>query len=916
MKQILKKYYVYIVSSVIITAVILVVLGMKHFWPFGDATLLSGDFGLESWPFLMELKRKLASGDSLIYTWDAGFGTNYFGIVTGILNPMTLIYLCLPIGAIMPASTIMFIGLELATNWAMLYYLTHRPYRHLEQNQIANMLFSMAYTMSMYMVSNINNWHMMVSAILFPLILLGLERFVKNQDWKLYYITLTLAFLSGYYMTCLFCFFIILYYLTLEFESFRVFCRKSWKIFLLSVAAVLTNALVMLPGFAQMLQQNYTISEYKSNTWFVSYFDIFKNFLAFNCAIDRGSSYDSYGEVNLYIGLLMVMLLSLYFFNRKIPKWTRLRKLAVLVIYILAFNLNGLNYVMHMFHYPSWFPNRFSIFFMLFCIILGYEEWCCIKEEEYTKPVIWQVVVVGVGWTLLTIACFAFAKDIGYQFTYYYSMMIFLFYMVGIMFFPYGKQKLARVLSMVGVLELCLCFGYAMIYRDTSTKMRYVKDAAAQEEQFVKQLELEEEHGFSRMTDYGDIVATNQGMLLGYKGTSVFTSTISNASAFLQCIGIYAGTNVYYAQYLNPIPMALFNIQYVYVNHGIGDYALSDSLYPAKVDLMHDYTEYAGQGDLAVYESPRVLALGYMVSQNAKDAFSDNVVQYNLEHTSVKENINTWVEAMSGVPNVMEDADSKLELEVAMANNCEMIVKDNTFFVKSAFTDEELATVQLSRDEIITGGTEYDETASSAIRFDFTAKEAGEYFIQIGKQMTTTGYLNAGDVTNIYYELEDQLLDAAEGVHGEFQVYRIQEEQWQQAYDKLAQHQLEVTDYTSTSIEGTITVGEDNLFFTSIPYDENWHLYVDGVETETTPLWSGAFLAAQIPEGEHTIRLEYHQSGLAAGLIITCAALIGMLAMMVIERKKHKSYFLETTIEKAATELHIQERRNDTDDKL
>ena len=182
--------------------------------------------------------------------------------------------------------------------------------------------------------------------------------------------------------------------------------------------------------------------------------------------------------------------------------------------------------------------------------------------------------------------------------------------------------------------------------------------------------------------------------------------------------------------------------------------------------------------------------------------------------------------------------------------------------------------------------------------------------------MTTTGYLNAGDVTNIYYELEDQLLDAAEGVHGEFQVYRIQEEQWQQAYDKLAQHQLEVTDYTSTSIEGTITVGEDNLFFTSIPYDENWHLYVDGVETETTPLWSGAFLSAQIPEGEHTIRLEYHQSGLAAGLIITCAALLGMLAMMVIERKKHKSYFLETTIEKAATELHIQERRNDTDDKL
>lgn len=909
MKQIFKKYYIYMVSSVIITAVILVVLAMKHFWPFGDATLLSGDFGLESWPFLMELKRKLASGDSLIYTWNAGFGTNYFGIVTGILNPMTLIYLCLPIGAIMPASTIMFILLELAINWAMLYYLTHRPYRHLEQNQIANMLFSMAYTMSMYMVSNINNWHMMVSAVLFPLILLGLERFVKNQDWKLYYITLTLAFLSGYYMTCLFCFFIILYYLTLEFESFRVFCRKSWKIFLLSVAAVVTNALVMLPGFAQMLQQNYTISEYKSTTWFVSYFDIFKNFLAFNRAIDRGTSHDSYGEVNLYIGLLMVMLASLYFFNQKISKGTRLRKLAVLAIYILAFNLNGLNYVMHLFHYPSWFPNRFSIFFMLFCIILGYEEWCCIKEEEYTKPAIWQVVVVGVGWTLLTIACFAFAKDIEYQFTYYYSMMIFLFYMVGIMFFPYGKQKLARILSMVGVLELCLCFGYAMIYRDTSTKMRYVKDAAAQEEQFVKQLELEEAHGFSRMTDYGDIVVTNQGMLLGYKGTSLFTSSIGNAAAFLQCIGIQSGTNVFYAQYLNPIQMALLDVQYIYVNHGTGDYALSDTLYPAKVELMHDYEECVREGDLAVYENPEVLSVGYMIPADAQNAFTGNTIEYYKDNMPVKDNINTWVEAVSGIPDVMEDAE--LQLDAAVTNNCDMIVKGNSFFVKSEFTNEELDSIQLTRNDIISGELPYDESQSSAVRFDFTAEEAGEYFIEIGSYVTTTGYLNAGDVTNIYYEFEQQLKESETGLHADIHIFRIQEACWRQAYDKLAQQQLEVTAYTSTTIDGTIQVQEEGVLFTSIPYDKNWHLYVDGKETETIPLWSGTFLAVRLPEGEHTIHMEYRQSGLVAGLIITCVALLGMIAMMIIEKKRNKSYFLETD-----TESYAQERRNDTDDKL
>ena len=89
-----KNYYVYAVSSLIILITVTVVLAVKHFWPFGNGTLLNGDFIMQGWPFIMEFKRKLATGDSLLYTWHAGFGTNFYSILSyGMFNPFTCWFL-------------------------------------------------------------------------------------------------------------------------------------------------------------------------------------------------------------------------------------------------------------------------------------------------------------------------------------------------------------------------------------------------------------------------------------------------------------------------------------------------------------------------------------------------------------------------------------------------------------------------------------------------------------------------------------------------------------------------------------------------------------------------------------------------------------------------------------------------------
>ena len=234
----------------------------------------------------------------------------------------------------------------------------------------------------------------------------------------------------------LFCFFIILYFFTLQFNNWRVFFKRSMQVLLCSVLAMGISGVVLIPVAIQITGQQYTVSGYQGNAWFTTFFDIIKNFLLFNQPIGRGTTGQSYGEVNLYYGLLPLLLTTFYFLNSKISIWMRIKRLVILALYLIAFDLNGLNYVMHMFHYTSWFPNRFSLFFTIYCLALGHEAWESARENSYQNITLIKGLLMGIGWVVITILCFAFADTIQYQYTYYYSIMVFLLYMVLLLLMP------------------------------------------------------------------------------------------------------------------------------------------------------------------------------------------------------------------------------------------------------------------------------------------------------------------------------------------------------------------------------------------------------------------------------------------------------------------------------------------------
>ena len=78
---------------------------------------------------------------------------------------------------------------------------------------------------------------------------------------------------------------------------------------------------------------------------------------------------------------------------------------------------------------------------------------------------------------------------------------------------------------------------------------------------------------------------------------------------------------------------------------------------------------------------------------------------------------------------------------------------------------------------------------------------------------------------------------------------------------------------TSSAITGSVNLDTSSYLVTTIPYDEGFTIYLDDKPIDKI-LVNKAFIGANIPSGNHTIKITYHTPWLSIGKIIS---LIGLL---------------------------------------
>ena len=84
----------------------------------------------------------------------------------------------------------------------------------------------------------------------------------------------------------------------------------------------------------------------------------------------------------------------------------------------------------------------------------------------------------------------------------------------------------------------------------------------------------------------------------------------------------------------------------------------------------------------------------------------------------------------------------------------------------------------------------------------------------------------------------------------------------------MGRQKLVVTDHDDDYLKGKIDVTEAGRLFLSVPDEEDWTLYVDGVKTDYTE-FKDSFVSVDLPAGTHEIYLKFTPVGQKLGILMT-----------------------------------------------
>ena len=102
---------------------------------------------------------------------------------------------------------------------------------------------------------------------------------------------------------------------------------------------------------------------------------------------------------------------------------------------------------------------------------------------------------------------------------------------------------------------------------------------------------------------------------------------------------------------------------------------------------------------------------------------------------------------------------------------------------------------------------------------------------------------------------------------------------------KLGEEVLENIETDWNSLRGTIDTSKEKLLCVSIPWLEGWKAYVDGEEVELYHA-NTAFMALELPEGEHNVVLKYWLPGLTLGLVLSALGVVALIGVIYLQRKR------------------------------
>ncbi len=821
-------------------------------YPFGDRQVMFSDCKQQYLPFLKEFQRKLKSGDSMLYSWGNGLGTNFIAMIGYyIASPLNLLTLIVPMKYIREAMAVfMMIKVGCASLFTAIFL------KHVyKRNDISLVAFGCCYAFCDFITGYYWDIIWLDSVALLPLVALGVYCIIYENKYKTYVISLALAFVSSYYIGYMICLFVLLWFFVVTAakadprKKFNVvtFCENLIKTAVYSVLAIVMTLPVTLPSLVQL---KYTVSTDDSFPDKIEFYNNFAEVAANLISFHQPTTME--GLPNVGTGVICVMLLAVFIRAKDIHRREKIAYISLLVFMFISLNINVLDYIWHGFHYPNLIPYRFAFIFSFVLVAIAYRAFTVFVELD-KKDIIGMCIVAS---AMICISVFYLERRaiIG-------SLIVAGLYLVFMTLYEMellDRRLLTGFVSLAVIAEMCIQCSIGVETVGTTSHNNY-PDKEEQVEELLEIAKKDNPDEFYRI-DQTDFSTKNDGMIYGYNGVGQFSSTsYKSLINFTSDFGIVSKRSSYQYLLTTPVTSMLLNVKYVVSRDGYTADENSLELYKTSKD-----------GSVEMYENKYYLPIAYMADNKIDEA--------SLDNDSVFVTQNRVLKAISGV-----DYDVYALLDPS-AFNCEnMNTKNENGGIYSyklfdgSSRGEISVTYEAPKDGMLYAWANVKSSTDVTVvseRINHT------YDVDAQRYIFPIGYYKEGETVELR-------VSASNNSNNKIAVAYLNEDILNKVYESLSDEALNVTKYSSTEIEGTLNVNENGTLLTSIPYEKGWRVYVDGKKTDTKEAL-GAFLAANVDKGSHKIKFVYSPEGFVAGCILGVIAFVIFVLLCVFDYRKAK----------------------------
>ena len=528
------------------------------------------------------------------------------------------------------------------------------------------------------------------------------------------------------------------------------------------------------------------------------------------------------GDVNLYCGCAVLLFAGIYFLNKEIRTAEKIVTGILIVLYFAGIHITALNLLFHGLHKPVGIPNRF-VFILIFLLLkMSCDAWGNVENESTGRIFAGLIaaegfcIVVGIKsgniWGLLLTA-----GVLAVFFLVMWTERCICGKLSGHAFCCVEIRKLGCLVLAVLILAETGIHGIVSI-TDNGTANR---DIYVESEQEV--CGLLESAGVDQVDYRAAIVnplVRNEEMLYQLNGISMYSSTNTEVMwDFVKNMGFENLENRFQYAGSTEVTDMLLGIRYLFCRN---------------TRKLHTVYKKIGESQsFDLYENPRALKAGYMVS--------DSVLDYAMEGTDPLEVQNRLLSGIAG---------------------------------------KRLYKMQTVSSEAVWAGT---------VDFDISLKKGEHGYLYIPGTEPETVTINGQEQKSDYwnnnfldlgtYDTDTVVHVTAETGMQEAVLGTYRESDLDEIYEMLSSRQMDLKNG-----KGTIAAAKDEMLLLSIFYDPDMQIYVDGKKVDGKSIQG--LTGVKLSAGTHTVTMKYRTPGLQAGAVLSIliAGILGIL--WYISRRK------------------------------